>query len=107
MNDLIIFENGKPQHLDKNYVSAYKLIHKLSKESELATKEINQKVKDYMEENGLETLSLDGLIFTYRKGTLRTTIDTKRLKEELPDIYEEFSKTSPVASSVVVKVLDD
>ena len=107
MNDLIIFENGKPQHLNKDYVSAYKLIHKLRKESELADKEIIQQLKDYMEENGIETLSLDGLIFTYRKGSVRTSLDSKRLKEELPDIYEEFSKTSQVASSVVVKVLDD
>lgn len=107
MNDLVVITTDNKILLNDDYVSDYKKLYNLNKKTELATKEVNQKVKDFMEENNLETLSASGLVFTYRKGTVRTSLDSKRLKEELPDIYEEFSKTSQVASSVVVKVLDD
>ena len=46
----------------------------------------------------------DYIKVTYRKATKRTTVDSKRLKDELPDVYEEYSKTSDVASSVSVEI---
>lgn len=105
MNDLVKIENGKLQ-LSDDYVEKYKMLYRLDKETELSKKMVNQKVKDYMEENNIENLSANGLFFTLRKGTMRTTLDSKALKEKMPDVYDEFSKTSEVASSLIVKVLD-
>ena len=37
----------------------------------------------------------------YRSATTRTSLDSKKLKKKsYPDIYEEYSKTSEVASSI-------
>ncbi len=105
MNELVIYENGK-LIIDLDYAKEYANVLKLQKALELKTKEVNQRVKDIMEENGIETLSANGLVYSYRKPATRTTLDSKKLKEDMPDIYEEYSKISPVASSVSVKVLD-
>ena len=41
---------------------------------------------------------------TYKNASTRTTIDSKRLRKELPDVAEEYSKTSNVSSSVAIEV---
>lgn len=105
MNELVVYENGK-LIIDLDYAEEYAKVLKLQKALELKTKEVNQRVKEIMEENGIDTLSANGLIYSYRKPTTRTTLDSKKLKEDMPDIYEEYSKISPVVSSVSVKVLD-
>lgn len=105
MNELVKVEDGKLV-LDEQYAEDYKELLRLQKKLELGTKEVNQRVKDLMEELGKTNLEANGIVFTYKRGTSRTSVDTKRLKEECPDIYEEYSKTSPVASSVTVKILD-
>lgn len=105
MNELVKVENGN-LILDEQYAEDYKELLRLQKKLELGTKEVNQRVKDLMEELGKTNLESHGIVFTYKKGTSRTSVDAKRLKEECPDIYEEYSKTSPVASSVTVTILD-
>ena len=41
---------------------------------------------------------------TYKKPSQRTTIDSKRLKEEAPDIFEAYSKTSDVKESISISI---
>ncbi len=106
MNELVKIENNEII-LDKQYVEEYRNALKIIKKWELGNKEVLQAIKDYMESTGkTEPIKLDGLEFNYRKGTTRTTIDSKRLKEECSDIYEEYSKTSLVSSSVSVKIVE-
>ena len=57
---------------------------------------IKQYIKLYIENDFLKV--------SYRKASTRTTVDSKKLKEELPDIYEAYTKTSNVASSIVMEV---
>ena len=104
-NELIKIENEN-LIVNEEYVRKYKEFLKLKDYIELADKEIKQGAKDYMEATGKTNITAGGLSFEYRKGTSRTTIDSKKLKEELPDIFEEYSKTSEVSSSVVIKVLE-
>ena len=75
-------------------------------EMKLKQDELKKNIKEAMEKNNITKWeSPDGrLKVTYRSATTRTTLDSKRLKEELPDIYEEYSKTSEVASSISIKV---
>lgn len=40
----------------------------------------------------------------YNKPTTRTTVDSKKLKEQHPDIYKNYSKVSNVKSSISLKV---
>lgn len=104
MNDLVKIEKDQFM-VDESYAEKYKLFLELKEWIELADKQIKQDAKDFMEATGKPNMTAGNLYFEYRKPTTRTSLDTKKLKEELPDIWEEYSKTSPVASSVIVKVL--
>lgn len=41
---------------------------------------------------------------TKRKGSTRTTLDTERLKQEHPEIYEEYSKTNTSKPSISMEL---
>ena len=74
-------------------------------EMDLIEKDLKEKLKEAMETNNIfETVNLGELKISYRKASTRTTVDSKKLKEDLPDIYEEYSKTSDVSSSISISV---
>lgn len=53
--------------------------------------EIENKLKNYMYENEADELLSDEFKVTWKE-TKRTSIDTKVLKKEMPDVYEQYSK---------------
>jgi predicted phage-related endonuclease len=101
--EIVKIENGQIE-IAKEFTKQYKEFLKLQLEMDLKMKEVKEKVKSAMEEYGITTFDNDDLTITYRKGTTRKSIDSKKLKEELPDIYEEYLKESQVASSVIVEI---
>lgn len=90
--------------LNEEFAENLKEFLKLQEKLELALKEVKQGALDYLEETGKTSVEISGIKFEYRKGSTRTTLDSKKLKEEQPDIYEAYSKTTDVASTVVVKL---
>lgn len=106
MNELVKVENGVIIANEQDaeiFANALETVEKF----ELRKKEAMQNLKDFMEETGnYEPIKIGRLKFSYRKGTTRTTIDSKRLKEECLDVYEEYSKTSPIASSITLTIED-
>lgn len=75
-------------------------------EMKLKQDELKESLLKAMEENEITNWeSPNGEItVSYRKPSTRTTLDSKKLKEDMPDIYEEYSKTSNVKSSITLKV---
>jgi len=65
-------------------------------------KELKAGLKEAMEQKGIKKFIINGLCANIKEATSRTAIDSKRLKEECPDIYEEYSKTTSVASSITL-----
>lgn len=55
--------------------------------------ELENKIKSYMVEHDAEGLESDKFKVTWKEYS-RTTIDSKKLKKELPEIYEQYSKTT-------------
>ena len=105
MNELVKVENGTitivPEELQR-----LKQYQEIKLKAEMLEKEIKQQLLIAMENNGIKKWSNDVFNAIYVAETQRTSIDTKRLKEELPDIAEEYSKTSNVKSSVRVSFND-
>lgn len=105
MNELVKVVNGEitvvPEQMQK--LQQYQAI-KL--EAEMLEKELKAELLHAMEEYGIKKWSNDYFQATYIGETERTSVDTKRLKEELPDIAEEYSKTSKVKPSVRVSFND-
>lgn len=68
------------------------------------TKEVNviQAMTDLL--NQKKSFENEFLKVTYVAATSKTTIDSKTLKKEMPDVYEKYSKTSPVAASVRISL---
>lgn len=108
MNELVKVNNGEitiAQELVNQIVS----FQKESLKMKLIEDDLKAKIKTAMEENGIDKgfnveTEEGSLKVTYRKPTTRTTVDSKKLKEDLPDIYEEYSKTSNVSSSISISV---
>ena len=105
MNELVKVENGNitivPEELQR-----LKQYQEIKLKAEMLEKEIKQQLLIAMENNGIKKWNNDVFNAIYVAETQRTSIDTKRLKEELPDIAEEYSKTSNVKSSVRVSFND-
>lgn len=76
-----------------------------------AADEIKAKVDDLkadilseMEKKNIIKIDTEVLAVTYVAPHDKETLDSKAIKEELPDIYDTYCKLSPVKASLRVKV---
>ena len=90
--------------INQGFIEDYKNFKKMQLEMELKEKEVKLLLKNAMEMTGKKNILKDGFSVTYKKATTSKRVDSKRLKEELPDIYAMFIKETPVDSSVTIKV---
>lgn len=63
-------------------------------------KEYRDKLYQKMEENDIKKIDTGNIVITRVLPTERKSVDSKRLKEEQPDIYEEYLKVSKVKGSI-------
>lgn len=104
-NNVVTIENG-------NVVVAQKIINKIiefnktKKEMEYQEKLLKEGLMKAMQEVGKTKFIVNGLSATIKSGSIKTTVDSKRLKEECPDIYEAYSKTSEVKPSIVLTIAE-
>lgn len=103
MNEIVKVENGKIE-VAKEVVKQIVEFQKVKLEMDLKEKELKKSLKEAMEQCGIKKWITDGLCATIKDGTTRKSLDTKRLKEELPDVYEEYLKTSNVSSSITLTI---
>lgn len=59
---------------------------------------------ELMKANGVKKFENDFIRLTYKEPTTRVSIDSKRLKEEQPEIYENYKKESEVKESILIKI---
>lgn len=85
LNSLAILSSQKEKLVELGNVKAQ------IKELTQYQTEIENKLKNYMYENEADEL-LSGEFKVTWKETKRTLIDTKALKKEMPDVYEQYSK---------------
>lgn len=57
-----------------------------------------------METHGVKKWDNEVMTVTYTGATTRTSIDSAKLKKELPDVAEKYTKTSNVKSSIRIKL---
>ena len=90
--------------INQEWLEKYREFKALQLKMDLAEKEFKEELKEAMESMGKTFVACDGFSATVRKGSKRTTLDSKRLKDELPDIFDEYSRTTETKSSIVVTV---
>lgn len=97
------------QREDNNYEIDINLRKKLIEfekrkiEIEVLKEKLKEELKEVFENVDGCNIVDDVISIKYSKPSQRTTIDSTRLKKELPDIYEEYAKTTQVSSSITMK----
>lgn len=89
------------------FARKYKQMLKLQDELKKMEDEFKKRLLEVFEsipELETNSVTIDGLKFTYVKGSTRKTIDSKKLQEEMPEIYNKFLKESEVKSSIRTSV---
>ena len=74
------------------------------KELEVKEKELKGQLMNIMMENDIAKIDNDILSITRVPASTTEKLDTKALKEELPDIYDSYVKISPRAGYVKITV---
>ena len=77
---------------------------KAIKEIKEKEEELKQNILSKMESKNILKLETDDLTITYIAPAERETFDSKKIREENSDLYDEYVKFSPVKSSIRVKV---
>ncbi len=74
------------------------------KKLEEKEKEMRAQLVKAMEQYGVKKFESDSVTFTYTAPTVRNSIDSVKLKKELPDVAAKYTKTSNVSASVKIEV---
>lgn len=96
-SDIVAFQSAIPGTLQK-----ITNLFEMKKQMDEQEKMLKAELLKAMEMHGIKSFENDRIKMTYVAPTTRTTLDTKRLKKDHPDIMEEYGKTSNVSASVRV-----
>lgn len=97
--ELTAFQSAVPETIKK----ITQLI-KLKKQMDEQEKQLKQKLVEAMETYGIKSFEDDLIKMTYVAPTIRSSIDSTRLKKDFPGIVEQYTKTSNVAAFVKVEL---
>lgn len=105
MDEIVKIEN-KEIKVAQELVNKIIEFNRTKKEIEYQEKLLKDGLMYAMQNLGMKHFSINGLSATIKKGSVRTTLDTTRLKSECPEIYETYSKISETKPSLVLTVND-
>lgn len=103
MTELIaLTENGAI--LSRDTVEKIAEFERVAKEIKAKQDELKAAILAEMEEKNILKLETPEMTITYVPKSDRETLDSKAIKEELPDIYDSYCKLSPVKASIRIKL---
>ena len=74
------------------------------KEIKEAEDALKAAILEEMESKNILSIKTNDMTITYVAPSDRETFDSKKLREEKPDLYDEYVKISPVKSSIRIKL---
>lgn len=83
----------------EEYFTMLKRYEKKYKEQE---KEFKTRLTKLMGEAGIYNISIGGLKISYVKGYTKSTLDSTRLKKEMPEVVEKYSKITNVSPTIKI-----
>lgn len=90
--------------LDRETATKIAEFEQMAKEIKAKEDELKKAILKEMETKQLIKLDTDNLTITYIAPSERESLDSKTLREELPDIYDAYVKISPVKPSIRIKL---
>lgn len=106
MNELVTIKDNQIT-LAKETISKIKEFQKTKLQMDLIEKELKERLKEAMKECGLKQFMADGIYADIAQVKGRETIDTKRLKAELPDVAEEYTKVGEPTERFTFKIIEE
>ena len=103
MKSMVKLENGE-YGLVSDAINTIVEIEKQIKDLKSLQDSYKEKLLKEMEENNVLKIDTEELSISYVAPSTRETLDSKKLKEDLPDIYDLYVKFTDVKSSLRIKV---
>lgn len=103
MKSIVKLENGE-YGLVSDAINTIVEIEKQIKDLKALQDSYKEKLLKEMEENNVLKIDTEELSISYVAPSTRETLDSKKLKEDLPDIYDLYVKFTDVKSSLRIKV---
>lgn len=103
MNELVKLENGE-YGLVKDAVDTITTIENEIKKLKEMQDNYKEQLLKVMEENDILKIEIPELTITRKAPTTRETLDSKALKEDMPEIYDEYVKISDVKGAITIKL---
>ena len=101
MNEVKLVDHALPQEVVDEIIRVEKLADEYAK----AQKKLRANILAAMQDAGVEKIDIEDVIaLTIVPESTSERLDTKALKEELPDIYNTYCKISPKAAYLKVTV---
>lgn len=106
-----IYKSAEISPIDEGALAALADFERLIAETEAKKKaaeaqrdEIKAALLAQMEEKGVKTFETDKIKLTYVAPSTRSTIDAAKLKKELPEIAEQYTKTNETKASLRITI---
>lgn len=103
MKSIVKLENGE-YGLVSDAINTIVEIEKQIKDLKALQDSYKENLLKEMEEKNVLKIDTEELSISYVAPSTRDTLDSKKLKEDLPDIYDLYVKFTDVKSSLRIKV---
>ena len=100
MNAITIKNGGIPQTVTNAIIALDEEIRNLTAELD----DIKAKLLAEMEANNIAKIETEELSISYVAPTTRESLDSKKLRDEMPEVYDAYAKISQIKSSIRIKV---
>lgn len=105
MNNLVELENGELEVVEEVKKTIFTIENEIKKLKEVQDK-YKKALLEEIEKRGLLKCSIKNDLFniSYTSSYKKETLDSKKIKEEMPEIYDKYVKMLDVKSSVSIKL---
>lgn len=106
MNDIIL-RDERGLYLEKDAYALLIDLERRIKELKKIQEETRERLLEEMELKGIKKVDTPMLSITYKASYDKESFETKRFREEHPDLYDEYIKISSVKPSVQIEVKEN
>ena len=106
MSEIVKYENGNIT-LKEEVLQKLKTYNEIKLKASLLEQEIKRDLQEAMEKYDVKKWDNEVFTATYVAPTTRKRLDTKTLKEELPEVYKVYEVESEVKGSVRIKYKEE
>lgn len=87
--------------------ACFTMLKRYEKQYKEREKEFKSRLTALMGDAGIYNITLGGLKISYVKGYTKSTLDSTRLKKEMPEVAEKYTKTTNVLPTIKITQQDE